>query len=469
VPRPLISSLAIYKDKSKNDHGDGFYTIASQLGMGDFKVLKDELFGFSEAERSRLYWQDDSNYKKFAVVTTFKPKMISDLFLNLVEKKENAWVENWKNDYLFLIENIRALRSAIIDNPTLSIDEDKLYFGLDVSIRNYESFMRKWLKEHSNGISSRGQSVLSEDNFVTIIADEEFKIFAKAIILKPDFENYTAFTGWWYRNEAINNRPLLINRAFAACNPENLSSTVDNGKFWKVIEIVTKSYGFQFQEEHHNWFTANSEFTKWLSQELGEVLAGMTADKWGQLVWRNIFVWLIFAEFNTEVIIPNSLFKRDKPTNGYSNIPQKRHTFEGVDIDFSARAKEQKDLGDAGEELVKRYEKERLKAKNMHAESLLVAIVKDGLGYDVLSFDDNGNEKYIEVKTTTGSAINPFYLTENEFAFMKSHVISYSIYRVYNYDEENNSGEFFELSHDVENQLLMQPVQYKVYIKKDFI
>jgi hypothetical protein len=33
-PRPLLSSLAIYKDKNKNDHGDGFYRIAEQLGKG---------------------------------------------------------------------------------------------------------------------------------------------------------------------------------------------------------------------------------------------------------------------------------------------------------------------------------------------------------------------------------------------------------------------------------------------------
>ncbi|WP_081717415.1 protein NO VEIN domain-containing protein [Spiroplasma mirum] len=30
-------------------------------------------------------------------------------------------------------------------------------------------------------------------------------------------------------------------------------------------------------------------------------------------------------------------------------------------------------------------------------------VSKDGLGYDILSFDKNGKEKYIEVKGTTTS------------------------------------------------------------------
>lgn len=43
----------------------------------------------------------------------------------------------------------------------------------------------------------------------------------------------------------------------------------------------------------------------------------------------------------------------------------------------------------------------------------------------------------------------------------------YCIYRVYNFDEENNFAEFYELGDDIENQLLMKPTQYKVLIKKE--
>src|SRR5690606_32341832 len=147
-------------------------------------------------------------------------------------------------------------------------------------------------------------------------------------------------------------------------------------------------------------------------------------------------------------------------------IPENSRTFKGVEVNFESKAKEQKDLGDAGEELVKQYEINYLKQKGMHNESEKVKIVEDGKGYDVYSFDDLGNEKYIEVKTTTGKGLNPFYLSENEVAFMKLNINAYSIYRVFNYDEENNSGEFFEINGNVEEQILMKPIQYKVFIKK---
>lgn len=37
-----------------------------------------------------------------------------------------------------------------------------------------------------------------------------------------------------------------------------------------------------------------------------------------------------------------------------------------------------------------------------------------GLGCDILSFDENGREKYIEVQTTKGGLESPFFITANE-------------------------------------------------------
>ncbi len=64
--RPLLSSMAIYKDVRKNDHGEGFYYSAEKLGKGNARRLKRELFGFEEAENCRRFWQNDDNYRQFA-------------------------------------------------------------------------------------------------------------------------------------------------------------------------------------------------------------------------------------------------------------------------------------------------------------------------------------------------------------------------------------------------------------------
>lgn len=467
--RPLISSMAIYKDPKKNDHGDGFYIVAEKLDKGKFKKLKEDLYGFTEAAACRKYWQDEDNYKKYAVKIHERQKTIADLFVALTESDEYSWAEDWKSEYISFVNDLILLQQSIIQNPVTAIDDNLLYNNLSKPVQTYENFMWKWLKEKNNGISSRGQSVLSDDNFYTIIEDAGFKVLAKEVISRPTLENYNMLTDWWYGNEDISNRPLLINRALAACNPGQLSSTVDNSKFWKVIEIVRRSYGFEFTADHQgNWFAANVQLTAWLDSELKEVLDSKTLPRLGQLIWRNIFVWLIYDEFSAdENVAPNSLTKKEKPQNGFESIPETKRTFKGFDTDHLSKAKDQKDLGDAGEELVMQYEINKLKQAGLNEQSGKVRIVKDGEGYDVYSYDEKGNEKFIEVKTTTGNELNPFYLSENEVAFMRLHVRVYSIYRVYIYDEENNSGEFFEINGEVENQLLMKPTQFQVLIKKE--
>ena len=63
--RPLLSAMAIYKDVRRNDHGDGFYYNAEKLGKGNARKLKRELYGFTEAENCRRFWQNDENYLQF--------------------------------------------------------------------------------------------------------------------------------------------------------------------------------------------------------------------------------------------------------------------------------------------------------------------------------------------------------------------------------------------------------------------
>lgn len=117
--------------------------------------------------------------------------------------------------------------------------------------------------------------------------------------------------------------------------------------------------------------------------------------------------------------------------------------------------------------MVKQREIDFLNQNKLYDKAALVDIVQDGKGYDIYSFDELGNEKFIEVKTTTGNEYSSFFLSENEVDFMRLNINQYFIYRVYNYNEENNFAEFYELSGDIENQLLMKPTQYKVLIKKE--
>ena len=87
-------------------------------------------------------------------------------------------------------------------------------------------------------------------------------------------------------------------------------------------------------------------------------------------------------------------------------------------VDFEARHKNSKRIGDRGERIVFALEKQRLSqaGKPKLAEQVdHVADRADGLGYDILSFDEDGTERPIEVKATTALNLqNGFYISANE-------------------------------------------------------
>jgi hypothetical protein len=97
-------------------------------------------------------------------------------------------------------------------------------------------------------------------------------------------------------------------------------------------------------------------------------------------------------------------------------------------------------LGRAGEELVLRFEHERLRRAG---ESVLADRIEhvsrtrgDGIGYDIRSFEVNGRERLIEVKTTRFGALTPFFASRNEVAFSEERRDDYQLYRLFGFRAE---------------------------------
>lgn len=92
-------------------------------------------------------------------------------------------------------------------------------------------------------------------------------------------------------------------------------------------------------------------------------------------------------------------------------------------------------LGKAGESFVVDFEKNRLKDANRADLAREVrwtaAEDGDGAGYDIASFDRQGESRLIEVKTTNGSARTPFFITRNEFEVARQMPMQWQIYRVH--------------------------------------
>ncbi|MGH7971016.1 MAG: DUF3883 domain-containing protein, partial [Limisphaerales bacterium] len=96
-------------------------------------------------------------------------------------------------------------------------------------------------------------------------------------------------------------------------------------------------------------------------------------------------------------------------------------------------------LGRAGEELILRFEHERLwrVGKRDLAERIEhVAVTKgDGLGYDIRSFEADGRDRLIEVKTTRFGPMTPFFVSRNEVEVSEAVQRDYRLCRVFGFRE----------------------------------
>lgn len=107
--------------------------------------------------------------------------------------------------------------------------------------------------------------------------------------------------------------------------------------------------------------------------------------------------------------------------------------------DYLAQEARNRSLGRAGELFVMELEARRLHSAGRKTLSdrieHVAATQGDGLGYDVHSFEENGRERLIEVKTTAFGRLTPFYASRNELARSEIDAAHYHVYRVFDFRE----------------------------------
>ena len=106
-------------------------------------------------------------------------------------------------------------------------------------------------------------------------------------------------------------------------------------------------------------------------------------------------------------------------------------------IDYFAREARNRSLGEAGEEVVVRLERARLRSIGLHRLAQQVERISatrgDGAGFDVLSFGEDGRERFIEVKTTSFAKETPFHVTKSEIDFSADFDDQYCLYRLFSF------------------------------------
>jgi hypothetical protein len=131
-------------------------------------------------------------------------------------------------------------------------------------------------------------------------------------------------------------------------------------------------------------------------------------------------------------------------------------------FDPAERDARNRKLGKQGEELVFAHEQLRLRAVDRLDLAKKVEwtseVRGDGAGYDIRSFDLDGSERLIEVKTTNGPAKTPFFLSENERAFSHERPDAYRLLRLYSFVEKPCA---FELRPPLSEHLALDPSSYR--------
>jgi hypothetical protein len=132
-------------------------------------------------------------------------------------------------------------------------------------------------------------------------------------------------------------------------------------------------------------------------------------------------------------VAPPALVVMDKPVP--VRLRQLIRKFDPVERDHLNRS-----LGKAGEEFVLDLEHRRMTEANRSDLARKIRWVAaedgDGAGYDIRSFEPNGQERLLEVKTTNGSARTPFFLSRNECEVATERPQDWRIYRVHCFAKE---------------------------------
>jgi hypothetical protein len=160
------------------------------------------------------------------------------------------------------------------------------------------------------------------------------------------------------------------------------------------------------------------------------------------------------VQFDTFLVAPPKTDIIHEPIPAYQRNPLK--------INYLEKEQSNIQLGMLGEELVLSYEKWNLikQGKEKYADQIRWISKEDGdqAGFDILSKNQNGSDKYIEVKTTKLAKETPFYFSRNELLFSASHSKDYHLFRLFNFEKDARmfvkNGSLEEICHSI-------PVSYK--------
>ena len=207
------------------------------------------------------------------------------------------------------------------------------------------------------------------------------------------------------------------------------------------------------------------EFSAFLYHAFGRPAATSTAPKELEAYIEDIDQYPKISEVRPEFIE----FKIDE-----NNVPPESwHPKNNrPPVDFEREAKIHKKLGNQGEQIVLRLEREHLRAigrKDLAENVRWASQDSDMFGYDIVSFDDGGRDKLIEVKSTTRppQGVTSFIISSNQYHQAKR-LENYYLYVVFEAKTTHPKVWSLKRPLDHENKgLTLEPLSFRVTINTE--
>lgn len=149
--------------------------------------------------------------------------------------------------------------------------------------------------------------------------------------------------------------------------------------------------------------------------------------------------------------------EQDKPKL-YDHAPQVRGPARRNYLEMESR---NQTLGLAGEKLVLEFEHKRLwqagKKDLANRIEHVADTAGDHLGFDIKSYEIDGSDRLIEVKTTRFGALTPFFASKNEVEVSTAREAEYQLYRLFKFTEQ---PKLFVLPGSLRKTCSLDPIQF---------
>ncbi len=239
---------------------------------------------------------------------------LKNLYTYLI-KNCRGEIDEWHEAYQAMTRDVAAVREELVAGKSLQEIPTYRNTSLKDESDPWKEFAKRLLFDRSNGISSRGQSVLSLENFGHFIAEQDFVNALASLIKEPSRGNFDQFNEAWETariKHGGNRNPLLINRTLAACR-QDVSSTANTEYFdtvysWLVCEGLLPAH----TNANADWFDRNVQLMTFLHDAFADDLREEKTDQ--HLL--SIFVWYLYENIYNPFSLKKQVIKYGAPGTG---------------------------------------------------------------------------------------------------------------------------------------------------------